>query len=92
MDASLRNAADSVLPNIGRVLIAWENGKLRLERRELQVLERRELQVLERRELQVMSTRAAEEGLVEYAEPFFASDDGTVNRRGISGDYYAAPY
>jgi len=83
MEASLRNAADSVLPNIGPVLIvrtvncAWRE---------------RELQVLERRELQVMSTRAAEEGLVEYAEPFFASDNGTVNRRCISGHDYAAPY
>jgi len=56
MDASPKNAADSVLPNIAPVLIAWENRELRLERHELQV----------------MSTRAAEGGSVEYAEPFFA--------------------
>jgi hypothetical protein len=47
---------------------------------------------LERRELQVMSTRAAEEGSAENAEPFFASDDGSVDRRCVSHDYGAAPY
>jgi hypothetical protein len=53
----------------------------------------RELELrLERHELQVMSTRAAEGGSVECAEPFFASDDGTVDRRCVSGDYGATPY